>query len=267
MSKVERKGERSYVKSIESGYGLCKALFITGTRGAVVALGAQQSQKRYHGVPATLSPRAVPLHIVADANIPYAGEAFSGLGEVHSVPGHKIDSGVVNGADVLLVRSVTRVDEALLRGSAVRFVGSATIGTDHVDRAYLRAHDIAFAHAPGSNAQSVVEYVFAALLAVVAAEDRPPRKRTVGVVGCGHIGGRLAARLPALGVRVLRCDPPLADAAEAAGARVLFESHLGAVADLLAEHVEAGDLVLVTGAGDVTRVGPALLDRLRTRRA
>jgi erythronate-4-phosphate dehydrogenase len=159
----------------------------------------------------------VPLHIVADANIPYAGEAFSGLGEVHSVPGHKIDSGVVNGADVLLVRSVTRVDEALLRGSAVRFVGSATIGTDHVDRAYLRAHDIAFAHAPGSNAQSVVEYVFAALLAVAAAEDRPPRKRTVGVVGCGHIGGRLAARLPALGVRVLRCDPPLADAAEAAG--------------------------------------------------
>src|SRR5690606_20899240 len=74
-----------------------------------------------------------------------------------------------------------------------------------------------FAHAPGSNAQSVVEYVLAALLAVYAGQDTALRDRTVGVVGCGHIGGRLAARLPALGVRVLRCDPPLAEAAEATG--------------------------------------------------
>ena len=159
----------------------------------------------------------MPLRIVADANIPYADEAFSRLGQVHRVPGQQIGPEVVGGADVLLVRSVTRVGGDLLRDSAVRFVGSATIGTDHVDPDYLRARGIAFAHAPGSNAQSVVEYVLASLLAVTTEVGGAVRDRTVGVVGCGHIGGRLAARLPALGVRVLRCDPPLADAAEAAG--------------------------------------------------
>jgi erythronate-4-phosphate dehydrogenase len=151
----------------------------------------------------------VPLRIVADANIPYAGEAFGRIGQVHRVPGQQIEPAFVEGADVLLVRSVTRVGSELLQKSRVRFVGSATIGTDHVDRDYLRERRIAFAHAPGSNAQSVVEYVLAALLAVYAGEDGVLWDRTVGVVGCGHIGGRLAARLPALGARVLRCDPPL----------------------------------------------------------
>ncbi len=159
----------------------------------------------------------MPLRIVADANIPYAGEAFGRIGQVHRVPGQQIEPAFVEGADVLLVRSVTRVGSELLQKSRVRFVGSATIGTDHVDRDYLRERRIAFAHAPGSNAQSVVEYVLAALLAVYAGEDGVLWDRTVGVVGCGHIGGRLAPRLPALGARVLRCDPPLADAADAEG--------------------------------------------------
>ena len=157
------------------------------------------------------------FHIIADANIPYAEAAFGGIGRVTLLPGQQIDSHAVAGADALLVRSVTRVNADLLRGSSVRFVGSATIGTDHVDRDYLEECGIVFAHAPGSNAQSVVEYVCAALLAVYREGDRALRDRTVGVVGCGHIGGRLAARLPALGVRVLRCDPPLAEAAEAEG--------------------------------------------------
>jgi erythronate-4-phosphate dehydrogenase len=138
------------------------------------------------------------------------------------------------------------VGEALLRGSAVRFVGSATIGTDHVDRAYLLANDVAFAHAPGSNAQSVVEYVLAALLAVATGEDNAFRNRTVGVVGCGHIGGRLAARLPALGLRVLRCDPPLADAAEAEGRSHNFVP----LATVLA------DADIVTLHPPLTRTGP-----------
>ncbi len=159
----------------------------------------------------------MPLYIVADANIPYAQEAFGRLGRVRLLAGKQIGPQEVADADVLLVRSVTRLDEALLRGSRVRFVGSATIGTDHVDLDYLDACAITFANAPGSNAQSVVEYVLAALLAVYTEEDEALRDRTVGVVGCGQIGGRLAARLPALGVRVLRCDPPLAEAASAAG--------------------------------------------------
>lgn len=158
-----------------------------------------------------------PLLIVADENIPFVREAFGTYGEVRLFPGRAITAAHVRAADVLLVRSVTRVDRALLDGSSVRFVGAATTGTDHVDRAWLRARGVAFAHAPGANATSVVEYVLAALLRLSVRRRRALRGRTVGIVGCGNIGGRLARRLPALGVRVLRNDPPLAEAAERRG--------------------------------------------------
>ncbi|WP_456426381.1 4-phosphoerythronate dehydrogenase [Rhodocaloribacter sp.] len=164
------------------------------------------------------------LLIVADENIPFAREAFGAFGEVRLVPGREIAAAHVREADALLVRSVTRVDRALLDGSAVRFVGTATIGTDHVDRSWLRARGIAFAHAPGSNATSVVEYVLAALFRLSVRQGRELRGRTVGIVGCGNIGGRLAQRLPALGVRVLRNDPPRAVAAERRGAPHPFVS-------------------------------------------
>lgn len=179
------------------------------------------------------------MRFVVDENIPFAEQAFAGFGEVVLRPGRQIEPADVHDADVLLVRSVTRVDAALLAGSRVRMVGSATIGTDHVDRAYLDARGIGFAHAPGSNADSVVEYVLAVLLRLAVRRGVVLRGRTVGVVGCGQIGERLAQRLPALGLRVLRNDPPLAEAAEAGGrphgfvslARVLDE------ADIVTLHV------------------------------
>lgn len=157
------------------------------------------------------------LKIVADENIPFVQEAFGRFGTVHCYAGRALTAAHVRDADVLLVRSVTPVDAALLDGSAVRFVGSATIGTDHVDEAYLAARGIAFAHAPGSNAESVVEYVLAALFRLAVQRHEPLRGKKVGIVGCGNIGGRLARRLPAFGVEVLVNDPPKAEAAEAAG--------------------------------------------------
>ena len=166
------------------------------------------------------------LQIVADENIPYVVRALKELGAVTVLPGRSITPADVQGADALLVRSVTQVDETLLADSSVRFVGSATIGTDHVDQAYLQERGIAFAHAPGSNAESVVEYVLAALLRLSVERGEALRGKTVGIVGCGHIGGRLARRLPALGVRVLKNDPPLA--AEEGGTFV-------ALADVLEE--------------------------------
>ncbi|WP_457651351.1 4-phosphoerythronate dehydrogenase [Rhodocaloribacter sp.] len=179
------------------------------------------------------------LLIVADENIPFVREAFGSFGEVRLVPGREIVGAHVREADALLVRSVTRVDRALLGGSAVRFVGTATIGTDHVDRSWLRAHGVAFAHAPGSNATSVVEYVVAALFRLSVRRGRELRGRTVGIVGCGHIGGRLARRLPALGVRVLRNDPPRAEAAERRGEPHPFVplDALLAAADVVTLHV------------------------------
>lgn len=152
---------------------------------------------------------AQPLLILADANIPLAEQAFGGLGEVRELPGHAITPAQIEGADVLLVRSVTRVDEALLAGSSVRFVGTATAGVDHVDQEYLRRAGIGFASAPGSNATSVVEYTLAALISTVAEMGSGLRSLTLGVVGCGRIGGEVASRGEALGMDILRCDPPL----------------------------------------------------------
>lgn len=174
------------------------------------------------------------LRIVADQNIPLVQEAFGGLGTVKTLPGRAITSVDVQDADVLLVRSVTPVDAALVEGSRVRFVGTATIGTDHVDAAYLQSRGIAFAYAPGSNAESVVEYVLAALLRLAVRQGEALRGKTVGIVGCGRIGGRLAERLPAFGVRVLKNDPPLA-AAQANGERDAFVD--------LADVLEASDVV------------------------
>ena len=171
------------------------------------------------------------LKILADENIPYAQTAFGTLGRVRLLPGRAITPQDLWDAHVLLVRSVTPVGPDLLAGSHVQFVGSATIGTDHIDRDWLEAQDIAFAHAPGSNADSVVEYVLGALLRQAVAEDVALEEQTVGIVGCGNIGGRLAERLQALGVRVLLNDPPLQAAAEVAGTDHAFVS----LAQVLAE--------------------------------
>ena len=159
----------------------------------------------------------MPYRVVADENIPLVAQAFGRFGPVTLLPGGAITNAVLREADVLLVRSVTPVDEALLTGTPVRFVGTATIGTDHVDAGALAARGVAFASAPGSNAESVVEWVIAALLALSADRGGRLAGKTAGVVGVGNVGGRLAPRLEALGLRVLRCDPPRARAEGAAG--------------------------------------------------
>ncbi len=150
------------------------------------------------------------LRLVVDDAIPWHREAFGSLGQLQPRPGRAIDNAVLRDADVLIVRSVTRVDPALLRGTQVRFVGSATAGEDHIDRAGLEAAGITVARAPGCNAQAVADYVVAALaLARHARTGAPPGP--VGVIGLGHVGRRTTRALRALGYHVLACDPPLAD--------------------------------------------------------
>ena len=106
--------------------------------------------------------------IVADENIPQVAEWFAGLGEVRTLPGRSLSAAAMSDADILLVRSVTRVDASLLAGSRVRMVGTATIGTDHLDLDYLAGQGIAVASAPGSNAWAVVDYVLSSLCALPA---------------------------------------------------------------------------------------------------
>ncbi|POD71988.1 4-phosphoerythronate dehydrogenase [Pseudomonas syringae group genomosp. 3] len=148
------------------------------------------------------------MRIVADENIPLLDAFFAGFGEIRRLPGRSIDRAAVADADVLLVRSVTPVTREMLEGSPVRFVGTCTIGTDHLDLTYLHDAAIQWSSAPGCNARGVVDYVLGSLLTLAEIEGVDLRQRTYGVVGAGQVGGRLIAVLKALGWKVLVCDPP-----------------------------------------------------------
>ncbi|KID01516.2 4-phosphoerythronate dehydrogenase PdxB [Hafnia alvei] len=148
------------------------------------------------------------MKILVDENMPYAGELFSRLGDVQAVRGRPLPAEALVGADALMVRSVTKVNAELLSGTSVRFVGTATAGTDHVDDKWLSDNDIGFSAAPGCNAIAVVEYVFSALMMLAERDGFDLREKTVGIVGVGNVGSRLNRRLQALGVQTLLCDPP-----------------------------------------------------------
>ncbi len=150
------------------------------------------------------------MHIVADENIPGVESAFGDAAMVTRVTGRNLQPNQLAHCDVLLVRSVTRVDEALLASTPVRFVGTATSGMDHIDREYLAQSGIGFAHAPGSNANSVVEYVLAAIADTDDYLEQLLAGGRVGIVGYGHIGKALVARLHALGIGSVISDPWLA---------------------------------------------------------
>jgi len=150
------------------------------------------------------------VNIVADENIPYAEEAFGTLGEVQLIAGREATAETFRDCELFFCRSVTPIGEAMLGGSPVRFVGTATIGTDHVDLDWLRRRGIGFASAPGSNANSVAEYVVAALLVLAQRGGWELEGKSIGVVGVGNVGSRVVAKCEALGMRVLQNDPPLA---------------------------------------------------------
>jgi erythronate-4-phosphate dehydrogenase len=149
------------------------------------------------------------MKIIADANIPFVKDCFQSIGEVEVFPGREIKPGIVGDADCLLVRSVTKVDSDLLVGSKVRFVGTATIGFDHIDVEYLARNNISFASAPGSNANSAAEYVIAGLLEIGRKYKIKLEGTSIGIVGVGNVGSRVARKCAALGMKVLLNDPPL----------------------------------------------------------
>ncbi|MCR8924305.1 4-phosphoerythronate dehydrogenase [Dasania sp. GY-MA-18] len=152
------------------------------------------------------------LHIVADENIPYADEYFSHLGTVKKVHGRSLCAEQVAQADVLLVRSVSQVNEALLNNSAVKFVGTATIGVDHLDTAYLDRKQISWANAPACNAHSVVDYVFSCISQFAGLwQQLLMDGHSVGIIGLGNVGSRLQQRLLALGIKTKAYDPLLSD--------------------------------------------------------
>jgi erythronate-4-phosphate dehydrogenase len=149
------------------------------------------------------------MKIIADQNIPLVKESFAHLGEVVLMSGRDMTNGELKDADVLMVRSITKVNERLLENTGIRFVGTATIGTDHVDEQYLKNAGIKFASAPGSNADSVAEYVVSALLNLEKKLKTSFTGKNIGIIGCGNVGSRVKKRAEAIGLNCLINDPPL----------------------------------------------------------
>ena len=148
------------------------------------------------------------MNVVVDENVAFAEEAFSKFGEVQLLHGREIDQSVLKNTDALIVRSITQINKKLLKGTAISFVGTATIGTDHVDLEYLKERSINFADAKGCNADAVAEYVFTALFSAAVKKNISLKDKTIGVVGVGNIGSRIVKLAEAYGMKVLMNDPP-----------------------------------------------------------
>lgn len=144
------------------------------------------------------------LSIVVERNVPFI-EVLDDHADVLRLPYADITPDAVRHADALVVRTRNRCDAALLAGSSVRFIATATIGTDHIDLPWCAAHGIEAVNAPGCNAPAVAQYVFSSLMRVI---NRPISSYTIGIVGVGHVGSIVERWARGLGMRVLLCDPP-----------------------------------------------------------
>ncbi len=150
------------------------------------------------------------MNIYIDENIPYAKEFFLSFGKLHFFCGRRVSAKTLKDADVLLVRSVTTVNEQLLYlNKNLKFVGTATIGSDHIDKHYLSARGITFSSAAGCNKLSVAEYVLSALLVIAEQNLFDLTKKSVAIVGAGNTGSAVYQRLNALGLTCHLYDPPL----------------------------------------------------------
>jgi len=152
------------------------------------------------------------LKIVADSKIPFLENVFSSSVEVVFLPGNQISKNDLLDADALITRSITKCDASLLENTKVRFIATATIGDDHIDKGFCERNDIKWASARGCNAGAVEQYVLAALLSFAKNSKMSSLSGLcIGVIGVGNIGSRIEKIAKAFGMRVLLNDPPRAD--------------------------------------------------------
>lgn len=145
------------------------------------------------------------VNLVVESKVPFVRGLLEPYAAVRYLAPGEITPESVADADGLIIRTRTRCDEALLGRSRVRFIATATIGTDHIDMSWCASHGITVVNAPGCNAPAVAQYVFGALMQIV---NRPPAGQTIGIVGVGHVGAIVERWARGLDMRVLRCDPP-----------------------------------------------------------
>jgi len=175
------------------------------------------------------------MKIYIDENMPHGKDFFNSFGEVITFSGRDVTAEQLKDADILLVRSITKVNESLLAlNERIQFVGTATIGTDHIDQDYLKQRNIAFSSAPGCNKISVAEYVLSALLILSERKQFVLTDKTVAIVGAGNTGSAAYKCLTAVGVTCKLYDPPL----QAAGdQRAFCDFDDVLAADIISLHV------------------------------
>jgi erythronate-4-phosphate dehydrogenase len=152
------------------------------------------------------------MKIVADKHIPFLEGVFEPYADVVYIDGRQINHNDIIDADALIIRTRTKCNAALLDGTAVSMIATATIGTDHIDLDYCRTHNIEVHNAEGCNAGGVMQYVFSALYGIAARKGIKLDDATLGIVGVGHVGSKVEAMARHLGFNVLMCDPPRAEA-------------------------------------------------------
>ena len=152
------------------------------------------------------------MKIVADASIPFLKGVFEPFGEVVYIPGPEIRREDIIDADALIVSTRTRCNAALLSGTGVKIIATATIGTDHIDMTWCKDNGVFVKNAPGCNSGGVLNYFFSALYGAASRKSIPLTGATMGIIGVGHVGSRIELVARTLGFHVLLCDPPRAEA-------------------------------------------------------
>ena len=175
------------------------------------------------------------MKIVADDTIPFLKGIAEPEAEVIYLPAKGFTPEAIRDADVLIVRSIDKCTPALLSGSSVQLITTATIGFDHIDTHYCETHGIAWENAPGCNAPSVGQYVFASLLALALRRGETLEGKTLGIVGVGHVGREVERLASTWNMRILRNDPPRAEAEGQKGFVSLEE--IAAESDIVTLHV------------------------------
>lgn len=150
------------------------------------------------------------IKIIADENIPFLKGVLEPYAKIKYLPGQQIDRKILMNADALLVRTRTKCTADILRGTGVKFIGTATIGFDHIDTGFCETQGIKWTNAPGCNSSSVQQYIAAALLKLSFDFRSPLKSKTMGIVGAGNVGSKVAKLGKALGMNVLLNDPPRA---------------------------------------------------------
>lgn len=155
------------------------------------------------------------MKIVVDDKIPYIDNYLKRISDnVIYMPGKDINAEVVKDADALLIRTRTKCDSSLLEGSKIKFIGTATIGYDHIDTEFCKKNGITWKNCPGCNAGAVEQYVHSALALLEKKKNIRLKEKCIGIVGVGHVGTRIAKIAYKLGMKVLLNDPPREDSGE-----------------------------------------------------